>query len=95
MRVQFHTLSAGPGGVREPGSIHELPAAEAQALIAGRYASAMSPTTDPSPSPAPCVCGRCRECLDRQQSQMAQTPEDAAPPSATAALDARGRRKKK
>jgi len=38
VRVQYLTLSAGPEGVRRVGEIHEVPEAEARALIAARSA---------------------------------------------------------
>jgi len=32
------TLQAGPDGVRNPGSVHDMPPTEAEELIAGGYA---------------------------------------------------------
>lgn len=38
MKIKMLTLSAGPGGVLTPGSITEMPTAQAQNMIAGGYA---------------------------------------------------------
>lgn len=38
MRILMKTLLAGPGGVCQPGEIHDVGGKEAQALIAGGYA---------------------------------------------------------
>ena len=38
MRVQFVTLDAGPAGVRQPGTVHEVGEAEGSDLVAGGYA---------------------------------------------------------
>jgi hypothetical protein len=40
-KIKFKTLDAGPKGIRHPGSIHEVDAKEAQALIEGGYAEAV------------------------------------------------------
>lgn len=40
MEIKMKTLSAGPSGVRNPGSIHNIDAKEAKDLIAGGYAEA-------------------------------------------------------
>lgn len=41
----MQTLSAGPAGVRESGSVHDCSPAEARALIAGGYAVAVDPAS--------------------------------------------------
>lgn len=38
MKIQMLTLQAGPDGVRQPGSVHDVPAAEAKELIDGGFA---------------------------------------------------------
>jgi len=38
MKIKMKTLAAGPDGVWPPGSIRDVPEAEAKALIKGRYA---------------------------------------------------------
>ncbi len=38
MRVQFVALDAGPAGVRQPGSVHEVSDSEGSELVAGGYA---------------------------------------------------------
>lgn len=38
MRVKFLSLDAGPDGVRQANSVHDVPEAEARDLIAGGYA---------------------------------------------------------
>ena len=38
MKIKMITLQAGPAGVREPSSVHDVPVTEAEALIAGGYA---------------------------------------------------------
>lgn len=45
-RITYHSLSAGPGGVRQAGSTHEVSNAEADALIAGGFAQ-LAPTKGP------------------------------------------------
>ena len=37
MRIKFLSLSAGPDGVRQPGSVHDVSEPEARALLAGGY----------------------------------------------------------
>lgn len=43
MKIRMLTLLAGPGGVRQPNTVHEVPTAEAEALIAGGYAEKVEP----------------------------------------------------
>lgn len=38
MRIKMLTLDAGPGGVRRPGQVYEVPDKEAQELINGGFA---------------------------------------------------------
>lgn len=47
MLIKMLTLQAGPAGVREPGSVHEIPVAEAQELIHGGYAVAVGREDSP------------------------------------------------
>lgn len=38
VRVKMKTLGAGPGGVREPGTEHDVPKSEGDQLVNGNYA---------------------------------------------------------
>lgn len=38
MKIKMKTLQAGPNGVRQPGKVYDVPAAEADALISGGFA---------------------------------------------------------
>jgi hypothetical protein len=43
MKIKMLTLLAGPGGVRQPNTVHDVPPAEAEALIVGGYAEKVEP----------------------------------------------------
>lgn len=43
MRIRMVRLAAGPGGVLSPGTEHDLPQAEALAIVASGSAVAMEP----------------------------------------------------
>lgn len=43
------TLMAGPGGVRQPGKVYDLPPAEAAALIQAGYAKKVEANAAPQP----------------------------------------------
>lgn len=43
MRVRMKTLAAGPGGIVRPGTEIDLPAPEAEALVASGQAEAVGP----------------------------------------------------
>lgn len=60
MRVRMKTLMAGPDGVRRPDTVHDLPTAEAEALIAGGYAEKVEKTTTPEASSEPRTATRGR-----------------------------------
>jgi len=47
MKVRILTLAAGPLWVRRPGDIVDVPESEAQELIAGHYAVAISEAATP------------------------------------------------
>lgn len=56
MRVEILKLSAGPAGVREPKSIHEVSDEEGAALVADKAArklpdEAPKPAAEPTPEP--------------------------------------------
>ena len=56
MKIKLSTLYAGPSGVMEPGSVHDVDPALARALVEGGYAK-LVPTPAPAaaPDPAPVV----------------------------------------
>lgn len=54
MRIRMLTLLAGPEGIRSPGSVVEVPPAEAAALIEGGFAVSAEPPSRAAPA-APVV----------------------------------------
>lgn len=55
MKILMITRAAGPLGILEPGRRYDLPEAEAQSLLAGRYARPVGPgedRRDPKPDQA-------------------------------------------
>lgn len=56
MRIQMITLFAGPAGVMQPGSVHDVDAKLGAVLVAGRYAvdqTAAAPAAAPVPPSQP------------------------------------------
>lgn len=49
MRVRFLAIDAGPDGVRQPGTVHDVDDAEAAALIDGKYAEKADATPAKKP----------------------------------------------
>lgn len=86
MTIRMKTLSAGPDGVRLPGSKHDLSKAEEQALVDGNYAEFVRspmPKSTPTPSSPPA----------EPELETATAP---VPPATTATAPATpGKRKKK
>ncbi len=76
MRVTFRTLCAGPAGVRQPGSTHDVPDLEGKQLVAGGYAFA----TDPPPTPTADegTPSATREALEVEKGETAALPKQPA-----------------
>lgn len=59
MKIKMLSLMAGPGGVRKPGQIFDLPPVEAEVLIAGGYAEKLAaPVETPVVESAPRVADK-------------------------------------
>ncbi len=81
MRIKLRTIYAGPLGTFQPGAVVDFPEAQAEALVAGGYAT---PVVEPAPSaPTP-------------PKPAAGEPELAVlPPTPEKAVAPRGRRQPK
>ena len=79
MRVRMLALSAGPGGVFQPGTVRDLPDGEAYELIEGRYAEQV----DFAPPAA------------ATETDPAESGADASPPAAPAPPAASAKSKRK
>lgn len=83
MRVKMKTLMAGPDGIRKPDTIHDLPTAEAEALIAGDYAEKVERAAKPEAAePRTATRGRGRtaakpEAADADEANPAEAGEEA------------------
>lgn len=84
MRVKMKTLMAGPDGIRKPDTIHDLPTAEAEALIAGGYAEKVEKSAKPDAASAPRTATRGRgrtaakpDAADADEANPAEPGEDA------------------
>lgn len=82
MRVKMKTLMAGPDGVRKPDTVHDLPSAEAEALIAGGYAEKVEkvakPEADALSAPRTATRGRGRTGTkpDAEEANSAEASEE-------------------
>ena len=86
MKIKMITLLAGPNETRQPGSVHDVPTAEAEALIAGGYAERVK-AADPAPAaidgkPRVATRGRGRtgtkpEAEEPEDADGDEGPEDA------------------
>jgi hypothetical protein len=63
MRIRIHTLAAGPRGIMTGGSEHDVPEAEARAMIEGGFASALE-VADAQPATEAAVVRPAAEVAD-------------------------------
>lgn len=81
MKIKMLTLLAGPAGVRQPGSVHDVPTAEAEALIAGGYAekvkaSSADPVLAPEGKPRTGTRRRGRTGTKPEAEEVEETASD-------------------
>jgi hypothetical protein len=78
MRIKMLTLQAGPDGVRQAGSEHDVPTAEAEALIAGGYAEkvAKAAPVPPEGKPRTATRGRGRTGTKPDAEVVEETASD-------------------
>ena len=82
MRVKMKTIYAGPSGSAPPGKVIDLPDAEANALVAGGYAT---PVEAPAPAAVPPVA---------PEAPVETATEPAAQETATAPRQKAGKGKR-
>lgn len=82
MKIKMLTLMAGPGGVRQPGKVYDLPPAEAAALIEARVAEKVTAEAASKPAVA------APRTAARRGGRTGDKPDAGADPATSSETDA-------
>ena len=77
MKIKMITLMAGPNGSRMPGKIYDVPAQEAETLIAGGYAEKVSGQAAKNVAASPRTADKAPGRRATKQDAEETPPEDA------------------